>query len=167
MCNCDLCEEGVHIQKTQDCIEMRRRLKPLSDSKRSIISLSTSKVHDSILRKFVCLFILLFLSSPKPEWAGCTTLDGVVNLCISPSLWKKIHAAITRIFWATDWFTFSSDQISFLSFYLLVGMKTQFEDITVGSEKKKKVMSFFHCLWFIKYLICHLISWIFSWLFDY
>lgn len=58
--NCDFCEQGVHIQKThcmaKGYIEMQSRFKLLSDGKISIISLNTSKVHDSILRKFVSFF---------------------------------------------------------------------------------------------------------------
>lgn len=43
----------------EDCIEMKSRFKLVGDGKRCIVSLYTSKVHDSILRKFVFIFMVI------------------------------------------------------------------------------------------------------------
>lgn len=76
----------VHIQNThcmaKGCIEIQKRFKLLSDGKRSIISLSTSKVHDSILRKFVFLFFGCRGHTYRSESAGFGKLKGIFIMCI-------------------------------------------------------------------------------------
>lgn len=83
------------------CTETQSRFQLLSDGKRSIFSLSTSKVHDSILRKFV--FLLFFGRKGhnyKSESPGFGKLKSVFIMCIF--VWKQMSALMTGVFSATE-----------------------------------------------------------------
>lgn len=63
--------------------------------KRSVISLSTSKVHDSVLRKLLFLFFVVNVV------ASLNQLDGLFIVCASGE-WKQTTVAIMRTLKATE-----------------------------------------------------------------
>lgn len=64
------------------CIEIQSRFKLLSDIQISVIPLFTSKVHDSILRKFVFLVLVVRVVNYKSVSARFDKLKGVFIMCI-------------------------------------------------------------------------------------
>lgn len=87
MYNCDFCERGFIYR-----IWTQSRFKLLSNAKRSTDSLSTSKVHDSILRKFV---FLAFFGCKGYDYSSGFKCSRVSLLCTF--LWKQRSAVIMRI----------------------------------------------------------------------